>query len=92
MGEHKETFVGYIIGDDTEAFLALVRGDPDYVGRLIWAHGPGLAQVFKTRAEAERIVAAWRRPDEDWCICRLWDRGEQWLVDWDWEGEEQDSP
>lgn len=88
----QERFIGYIIGNDREEFLAAVSGDPDWIGRLSWARLPGLAQVFATRAEAERIVAAWRRPDEDWCICRLWDRGEQWLVDWDWDDEGQDAP
>ena len=87
MATASERFVGYIIGNDREEFLATVSGDPDYVGRLSWAQLPGLAQVFPNRAQAKQIVATWRRPDQDWCICGLWDHGGQWSVDWDWDNE-----
>jgi hypothetical protein len=76
--------VGFIIGNHREDFVASVSGDPSWIGRFSWARLPGLAQVFATRAEPESIVPAWRRCDEDWCVCGLWDRREQWLVNWDW--------
>lgn len=87
-----ERFVGYLIGNERGEFLVQVSGDPQSVGRLRWTLMPGFAQVFATRAEAERIIAVWRRRDQEWCVCRLWDRAAQWLVDWDWDNEGEDPP
>jgi hypothetical protein len=80
-------FVGWIIGNAREEFLASVSGDPEYIAGVSWARLPGLAQVFPNRRQAEEIVATWRRADQAWCICGLWDQGETWMVDWDWDNE-----
>lgn len=71
------TFVGWIVCNDDEEFLALYRGNED-MALMGWASSPEDAQIFTTEEDARRIVRDMGRPDR--FVAQFYETADQWLV------------
>ena len=80
------SFVGYIVANDREEFLAGYRKLRLDSAWFAWALSPGFALVFATMSEALRIVRGEQRYAGQLVVRELWDAGAHWVVSWD-EGQ-----
>ena len=75
------SFVGYIVANDREEFLAGYRKLRLDSAWFAWALSPGFALVFATMSQARRIVRREQRYAGELVVRKLWDAGAYWVVE-----------